>query len=218
MVRTGVRRALVLVISGLSVLALMPNAGAATSKTASVVSSANNAKLGPILVAGKTVYTLQPTKTACTSACLQEWPPVLLPNGVKKPTAGSGVDASQLGAVKAAKHRRQITYAGKRLYWSAKDKKSGQVHGNVTNKWGTWSTVTAASTGSTTTTPAPTTTPATEAPTAPPATAPPGTVAPETAPPETAPPETAPPATQPTNPPQTQPPATTSPGNGGVGF
>ena len=134
---------------------------------------------------------------------------MLLPKGVKKPTAGSGVDASQLGELKAAKKRLQITYAGKRLYWSAKDKKAGQVHGNLTNKWGTWSTVTATANDATTTTPPPTTAPAT----APPATAPPGTVAPETAPPETA-----APATQPTSPPQTQPPPTTSPNNGGVGF
>jgi len=215
MVRTGVRWALMVLVSGLSVIAVIVSAGAATSTT---VSSANNAKLGPILVAGKTVYTLQPSKTACTSACLKEWPAVVLPHGVKQPTAGSGVDASQLGTKKFAKNSLQITYAGKRLYWSAKDKKAGQVHGNVTNKWGTWSTVTAASNDSTTTTPAPTTVPATETPaTAPPGTAAPQTSPPATSPPATAPPETSPPETQPTTP-RTQPPPTTSPGNGGIGF
>ena len=218
MVRTGVKRALIVTFSGLSAVAVVASTGAAAhAATTTVVSSANNAKLGPILVAGKTVYTLEPSKTGCTSACLKEWPPVLLPRGTKKATAGSGVDASQLGTKKFAKKGLQITYAGERLYWSAKDKKAGQVHGNVTNKWGTWSTVTAA-TASTTTTAAPTTTPATEAPaTSPPATAAPDTSPPATSPPETAPPATAPPETQPTTP-RTQPPATTSPGNGGVGF
>jgi len=208
--RTQVRRALTVAISGLAVLVMVPSAGAAT-KTASVVSSADGAKLGSILVAGTTVYTLKPTKTACTAACMDEWPPVLLPHGVKKPTAGTGVDGSQLGTAKLGTRGLQITYAGKRLYWSAKDKKSGQVHATK-NKWGKWSTVTVAAAAASTTAPA-TTTPPTEAPTQPPATA-----APQTSPPETAPPATAPPETQPTSPPPTQPTSTTSGGNGGIGF
>jgi predicted lipoprotein with Yx(FWY)xxD motif len=213
MVRTHVRRALTVAVSALAALAIVPSAGAAPkAATARVVSSAPNAKLGSILVAGTTVYTLKASKTACTTACMKEWPPVLLPHGVKTATAGSGVDASKLGTAKVAKRGVQITYAGKRLYWSAKDKKAGQVHGNVSTKWGKWSTVsaTAAASDATTTTPAPTTTPPTEPPTQAPATA-----APETSPPATAPPATQPPQTQP---PQTQPPATTSGGNGGIGF
>ncbi len=92
-------------------------------------------------MAGNTVYTLKPSKTPCTAACLKEWPPVLLPHGVTTPTAGTGVDASKLGTVAAAHHAHQITYSGKRLYWYVDDKSSGQVHGNVKNKWGKWSTV-----------------------------------------------------------------------------
>jgi len=218
MARIGLRRALAVAIGGLSVVAFSTGftaAGAATrATTARVVSSTDDAALGRILVAGTTVYTLKPSTTGCTAACMQQWPPVLLPHGVKKPTAGSGVDATKLGTVKLGKQRLQITYAGKRLYWSAKDKKAGQVHGNVTNKFGKWSTVAATSAAdASTTTGAPTTAPSTEAPAQPPATA-----APETAAPETAPPATSPPATQATNPPPTQPTSTTSGGNGGIGF
>jgi predicted lipoprotein with Yx(FWY)xxD motif len=216
MVRTVVRRTLITAVSGVMLLAVVPSAGAATHPTtASTVSTRTNTKLGPILVAGTTVYTVQPGKTGCNAACMKEWPPVLLPHGVKTATAGPGVDASMLGTAKLAKRGLQITWAGKRLYWSAKDKKAGQVHGdNVTTKWGTWSTVTA-TVAATTTLPATTAPP----PTAAPETAPPATAAPETAPPATAAPETAPPATAPpTSPPPTSPPATTSPGNGGVGF
>jgi predicted lipoprotein with Yx(FWY)xxD motif len=201
--------------ASVAVLALAPSATAATKPTtASVVSSTQNAKLGPILVAGTTVYTLAPNKTACNVECAKDWPPVLLPHGVKTATAGPNVDASKLGTAKSGKNL-QVTYAGKRLYWSAKDTKAGQVHGNVHTKWGRWSTVAAAS-GATSTTVAPTTepttAPTTEVPTAPPATAP-ATAPPETAPPETSPPATPPPTTRPPS-----PPPTTSAGNGGVGF
>jgi len=215
MSRTALRRALAVAIGGLTAVALSAGAGAATSATrattAKVVSIRDDAQLGRILVAGTTVYTLKPSTTGCTAACMQAWPPVLLPHGVKTPTAGPGVDATKLGAVKLAKHGLQITYAGKRLYWSGKDKKAGQVHGNVTNKFGKWSTVAVTSAADASTT---TAAPTTAAPPTEPATAAPQTAAPETAPPATAPPETAPPTTQPPSPPT----STTSGGNGGIGF
>jgi predicted lipoprotein with Yx(FWY)xxD motif len=207
-------------------LAVAPSAAGAASgpRSARVISTAQNSKLGTILVAGDTVYTLKPSKTACTAKCLKAWPPVLLPRGVTTATAGMGVDESKLGTTTAAHGARQITYSGKRLYWFAKDTSPGQVHGNMKNKWGKWSTVTAATIA------APTTAPPT---TAAPATAPPGTEAPATAPPATAPSATAPPATSPPAteapatlppPPQPTPPAapkpspSTSPGNGGIAF
>src|SRR5690242_5929023 len=222
MLRTGVQRALALMIGGVAVVTMSSTAADAATHatTARVVSSVESANLGSILVAGTTVYTLKPSRTGCTAACLREWPPVLLPHGTKRATAGAGVDAAKLGSAKAAKGARQITFAGKRLYWSAKYKAAGQVHGNVTNKWGTWSTVEAASTVPTTMSAPTTVAPATEAP----ATTPPTDVTPQTAPPETAPPATAAPQTSPpaTQPPATEPPTTQPrnepPGNGGVGF
>lgn len=143
--RTSVGRiaAAALALGGLSALALAPStAAAATSPTtASVISTAKNAKLGKILVSGNTLYTLKASKTACTASCLKVWPPVLLPDGVTTATAGAGVDASKLGTVAAAGGGLQVTYSGKGLYWFAKDQAPGQVHGNVSNKWGKWSTM-----------------------------------------------------------------------------
>ena len=217
--RTSVGRiaAVVVALGGLSAAAVAPStAAAATSPTtASVISSTANAKLGTILVAGKTVYTVKPSKTACTAKCLKAWPPVLLPHGVKTATAGTGVDASKLGTVAAAKGASQITYAGKRLYWFVKDTAPGQVHGNVKNTWGKWSTVVTVTSSSGSTTP--TATAATSAPTtAVPSTPQAGPA--ETAPPETAAPETAPPATSPPAPQPTTPPRTSPPSSGGTGF
>jgi predicted lipoprotein with Yx(FWY)xxD motif len=205
-----------LALGVLSALAFAPGTAAAATRptTARVISSAKNAKLGTILVARRTVYTLKPSKTACTAKCLKAWPPVLLPTGIMGATAGSGVDASKLGTVAAAKGALQVTYAGKRLYWFVKDKAPGQVHGNVKDQWGKWSTVVTSSASNTTNATATTLAPATTVP----PTAAPETAAPDTAAPETAPPETSPPAPQATDPPMTQPPPTTSPGTGGIAF
>jgi predicted lipoprotein with Yx(FWY)xxD motif len=139
--RGGVAAA-ALTLGALSVFAFAPSAVAAPSpRTATEISTAKNAKLGTILVSGETVYTLKPSKTACTAKCLKAWPPVLLPPGVTTATAGTGVDASKLGTVAAADGALQVTYSGKPLYWYAKDKEPGQVHGNLTDKWGKWATL-----------------------------------------------------------------------------
>jgi predicted lipoprotein with Yx(FWY)xxD motif len=195
-----------------ALLAAPAPAGATTTpRTARVVSIAQDPKFGPILVAGRTVYTVTPSRKACSTTCQKIWRPVLLPHGVKQATAGMGVDGTKLGTAAAAHHARQITYAGKRLYWFAKDTAPGQAHAMTTTKWGTWSTVAVAASAATTTAP-----PATDAPT----TAPPATAAPETEAPATEAPATEPPATQPpaTSPPETRPPSTTTPGTGGVAF
>ena len=106
-----------------------------------VVSTAKSAKFGTILVSGKTVYTLKPSKTACTATCLKVWPALVLPKGVTKVTAGSGVSASKLGTVTRSGGVRQVTYQGKPLYWFSGDTGAGQVNGNVTDEWGKWTAV-----------------------------------------------------------------------------
>src|SRR5690242_13825438 len=75
-----------LAVGGLAVAIAPGTAGAATSSdTATEISTATNAKLGTILVAGdNAVYTLKGGK-ACTGACLKAQPPVLLPAGVTAP-------------------------------------------------------------------------------------------------------------------------------------
>jgi predicted lipoprotein with Yx(FWY)xxD motif len=116
-------------------------AGTVGASTSSVVSTRKTAQFGTILVRGKTVYTLKPSKVACGAECLKIWPPVLLPKGVKKPSASSGVNGARLGAVKTASGALQVTYGGQRLYYFVKDSAPGQVNGNVTDEWGKWSVV-----------------------------------------------------------------------------
>jgi predicted lipoprotein with Yx(FWY)xxD motif len=130
-------------VGGLSAaLVGVDSAGAATKATkAVVVSTAKNAKLGTILVSGKTVYTLKPSKTACTAACMKVWPALVLPAGATKATAGSGVTASKLGTVTRSGGIHQVTYQGKPLYFFAGDTGAGQVNGNVSDEWGKWTAV-----------------------------------------------------------------------------
>jgi predicted lipoprotein with Yx(FWY)xxD motif len=106
-----------------------------------VVSTVKNSKLGTLLVSGKTLYTLKASKTACAASCLKYWPELVLPKGVSKATAGSGVSASKLGTISRAGGVLQVTYGGKPLYFFVGDKSSGAVTGNLTDAWGTWSDV-----------------------------------------------------------------------------
>ena len=121
---------------GLSSDAAVPHA-----PTALVVRTLTTPRYGTVLATTRTVYTLAPSKVPCTAACWRVWPEVLLPKGVAKATAGHGVNAAKLGTIPRPQGRRQVTYAGKALYWFAFDKKSGQVNGNVRDKWGKWSVV-----------------------------------------------------------------------------
>ncbi len=126
-------------LGGLSGLVVADGtAGAATSV---VVSTTKNAKLGTILVSGKTVYTLKASKTPCSTQCLKIWPALMLPKGVTKATAGTGVSAPKLGTVKRSGGALQVTYSGKPLYFFIGDTAAGQVHGNITDTWGKWSDV-----------------------------------------------------------------------------
>jgi predicted lipoprotein with Yx(FWY)xxD motif len=129
-----------LAIGGLSA-SLLPATTAGAAPKGVVVSTMKTAKFGTVLVSGKTLYMLQPSKTACTAACLKVWPALALPKGVSKATAGSGVSASKLGSKSLANGVRQVTYNGKALYTFIGDKSAGQVNGNVSDTWGKWSDV-----------------------------------------------------------------------------
>lgn len=126
------------VLGAVSVPAWTGAAGASQARVK--VSTMKTASHGTVLVSdGKTVYTLKASSTACTSACLHVWPAVMLASSQKKPLAGHGVKASQLGSVRVSGGR-QATYKGHRLYWYSGDT-SGSVNGNFTDQWGTWADV-----------------------------------------------------------------------------
>jgi predicted lipoprotein with Yx(FWY)xxD motif len=138
--RVGSAAAATLALGGLSLSAIVAApAGAATK--AVTVKTVNVAKVGKVLSSGKTLYTLKPSSTPCTAACMKVWPPLVLPAGVTKVTAASGVKGSKFGTVNNAGVR-QVTYGGKPLYFFVGDTAAGQAKGNVTDTWGTWTAVT----------------------------------------------------------------------------
>ena len=128
----------IVAVGGISLAVVASSdAGAASGVT---VSTTKNAKMGTILMSGKTLYTLKPSSTACSAACLKIWPALALPAGVTKAKAGSGVSASKLGTVKR-NGVVQVTYGGKPLYFFTGDTAAGQVNGVVTDTWGKWTAV-----------------------------------------------------------------------------
>ena len=128
----------IVAVGGISLSVIASTAaGAATGVT---VSTTKNPKMGTILVSGNTVYTLKPSSTKCTTACLKIWPALVLPAGVTKATAGPGVKAAKLGTVKR-NGVVQVTYGGKPLYFFVGDTAAGQVKGVLTDTWGKWSAV-----------------------------------------------------------------------------
>lgn len=146
-----------LVLGGFGILLVAAGCGGGTpthtttpaanqSAKSVVVSTAQSAAHGTILVSGNTLYTLKPSQTSCTAACLKIWPALLLPSGATAAQAGPGVDAGKLGTM-ANGNALQVTYAGQALYYFSEDTGPGQVNGNVTDVWGTWSDVVIATPG-----------------------------------------------------------------------
>lgn len=119
------------------------SAGAAAGTVVSVV---HNAMFGNVLTsAGKTLYTLVPSSTACDASCTQIWPELVLAHGVNMATAGSGMTSASLGTIDRGNGVVQVTYGGQALYFYSGDTADGQVNGNLTDTWGKWSVAVAAS-------------------------------------------------------------------------
>jgi predicted lipoprotein with Yx(FWY)xxD motif len=139
-VRVG-RWAAVVVAAGAASASALAVGGAAGASTQAAKVTLVKTSTGQVLASGNTLYTLKAGSTKCTTACLAVWPAVVLTNGAKHASAGSGVAASKLGTVKVAGVGTQVTYGGKRLYKFSGDTAPGQVNGNVTDVWGKWTAV-----------------------------------------------------------------------------
>jgi predicted lipoprotein with Yx(FWY)xxD motif len=74
-------------------------------------------------------------RTVCYGECAKAWPPVYTKG---RPRAANGVRASLLGTIRRRGGRRQVTYAGKPLYYYAHEG-PGQVRcHNVRLNGGLW--------------------------------------------------------------------------------
>jgi predicted lipoprotein with Yx(FWY)xxD motif len=94
--------------------------------------------LGTILVdgRGRTLYVFEKDtrgKSACSSACAAEWPP-LIARG--EPTAAGGAQGSLLGTTRRGDGTRQVTYSGHPLYRFTGDTRAGQTAGQGLQDFG----------------------------------------------------------------------------------
>jgi predicted lipoprotein with Yx(FWY)xxD motif len=110
-------------------------ATSATRSSTAAVKAVESAKFGMVLVAsnGHTLYrytvdTKGVNRCSSVPACSKYWPRLLVKASVK-PAAGTGVEASLLGTIKATGGMRQVTYGGFPLYTFSGDTKAGQVNG-----------------------------------------------------------------------------------------
>jgi predicted lipoprotein with Yx(FWY)xxD motif len=75
-------------------------------------------------------------RSACSGACAKAWPPYIVRGRL---VAGGGTRASLLGTTRRADGSRQLTYAGRPLYYYVGDREAGQVLcQNVVEFGGTW--------------------------------------------------------------------------------
>jgi predicted lipoprotein with Yx(FWY)xxD motif len=74
-------------------------------------------------------------ESACYGECAEAWPPVYTDG---EPRAGEGVEASLLGTIERRDGRRQVTYAGKPLYFYAHEEPGEVRCHNVNLNGGFW--------------------------------------------------------------------------------
>ena len=87
---------------------------------------------------GQAIYVFErdrKRRSACYGACAEAWPPVFTDG---RPVAGKGARARLLGTIKRRGGRRQVTYAGKPLYFYAHEAPGEVLCHNVNLNGGFW--------------------------------------------------------------------------------
>jgi len=75
-------------------------------------------------------------RSTCSGACAKAWPPYIQSGAVR---AGTGTKSSLIATTRRADGRRQVTYAGRPLYYYVGDRKPGQILcQNVSEFGGLW--------------------------------------------------------------------------------
>jgi predicted lipoprotein with Yx(FWY)xxD motif len=106
--------------------------------TASSALAVRRTQLGRTLVdaRGRTLYLFEadrPNLSNCSNACLSVWPALTTQH---RPGARGGAVASKIGTIPARGGKRQVTYAGRPLYYYVGDRKPGDTNGQGLNQFG----------------------------------------------------------------------------------
>jgi predicted lipoprotein with Yx(FWY)xxD motif len=118
-----------------------PAAAASTSTgtaTSSVVLDTKSGTPGTYLTdgSGKSLYEFASdtaTKSTCTGACVTAWPPLTSSSAA---SAGSGVNAGDIGTLTRSDGAMQVTYKGHPLYYFSGDSSAGQTNGQGSSAFG----------------------------------------------------------------------------------
>jgi predicted lipoprotein with Yx(FWY)xxD motif len=133
--------AAVLACAGLLGLAACGSGGAAGHPDYELRVSAVGG-LGRVLVdgSGYTLYIYVPDhrgRSVCYRVCARDWPPLLLPRGVRRAVADPGLNPALLGSVTRTGGSVQVTYNGWPLYLYDADLQPGQATGQA-DDMGLW--------------------------------------------------------------------------------
>jgi predicted lipoprotein with Yx(FWY)xxD motif len=126
-------------VIALALLALAPTA--MSRESAAPTLSVKSSAFGRVLFDGRGygLYAFTRDKngrSACYGACARAWPVYYAKGTLRQ---GNGIKRSLLGTTKRRDGRRQVTYAGRPLYYYVKDRMPGQILcQNVAEFGGTW--------------------------------------------------------------------------------
>ena len=121
--------------------ALASTAAPMAAEQAAPTLTVHSSSFGNVLFDGRGfvlyAFTKDPrSRSACSGACAAAWPPYVVSGKVR---AGAGVKQSLLGTIRRANGSRQVTYAGRPLYFYVGDKKPRQILcQNVSEFGGLW--------------------------------------------------------------------------------
>ncbi len=133
-------RTVVALISILTVGLLAPAAVSSQGADRGTV-TVHSSRYGRILFDGRGfalyAFTRDPRRrSVCRGACAAAWPPYIVRSA---PRAGAGVQKSLLGTTRRADGKRQVTYAGRPLYYYVGDRSPRQILcQNVSEFGGLW--------------------------------------------------------------------------------
>jgi predicted lipoprotein with Yx(FWY)xxD motif len=111
------------------VLAAILAPAAMSEQSARATLTARSSTYGKALFDGRGfvlyAFTRDHRRSACYGACAKAWPPYYAPKGTLR--VGAGLKRSLLGTVKRRNGRRQVTYAGRPLYYYVGDTGPGVI-------------------------------------------------------------------------------------------
>jgi predicted lipoprotein with Yx(FWY)xxD motif len=122
-------KAILLMAAGLAAAAVLAPAAMTEPSAARPALTARSSSFGKVLFDGRGfvlyAFTRDRRSSRCYGDCAKAWPPYFAPKG--KLTVGRGVKRSLLGTVERRSGRRQVTYAGRPLYYYVGDRRPGQI-------------------------------------------------------------------------------------------